>query len=203
MSPSRQISRLRQRGFSYLWTLLVVAGIAATTALAVEVAATATRRDKERELIAIGRQFRIAIARYRAASPNGAIPQYPQSLEQLLRDDRVPGIRRHLRKIFVDPMTGKAEWGLARFNGRIIGVYSLSEQIPIKQDGFEVEEAHFRGKQRYTEWVFSYPANALLQAENGADAGAPVWQATGFGNGTAPLAVPRERREAGRESLAP
>jgi hypothetical protein len=171
MTHSERSVRLHLRGFSYVWTLLVVAGIAATTALAVEIAATATRRDKEKELIAIGRQFRTALARYHAASRNAVVPEYPQSLEQLLRDDRVPGIRRHLRKIFVDPMTGKAEWGLVRMGGRIIGVHSLSEQLPIKQSGFQVEETNFSGKQRYSEWVFTYPANALLQVELGVNSG--------------------------------
>jgi hypothetical protein len=178
-----------------VWTLLVVAGIAASSALAIEVAATATRRDKEKELIAIGRQFRTALARYHAASSNAVIPEYPQSLEQLLRDDRVPGVRRHLRKIFVDPMTGKAEWGLMRMGGRIIGVYSLSEQVPIKQDGFQAEESHFQGKQRYTEWVFSYPADALLQMELGVNSGALVLpRTTGPGNEFTTPEAPRERR---------
>ncbi|MDR0577162.1 MAG: type II secretion system protein [Candidatus Accumulibacter sp.] len=194
MTSSEYIMQLHQRGFSYVWTLLVVAGIAVSSTLAIEVGVTATRRDKEKELIAIGRQFRIALARYHAASPNGAISAYPQSLEQLLRDDRVPGIRRHLRKIFVDPMTGKAEWGLMRVGGRIVGVYSLSEQIPIKQDGFQAEEVYFRGKQRYTEWVFAYPANALLQTEIGPSRGLLQPSPASPGNGIMMTEPLRKRR---------
>jgi hypothetical protein len=39
-------------------------------------------------------------------------PGAPLHLEELLQDPRHPGIQRHLRKIYLDPVTGKAEWGL-------------------------------------------------------------------------------------------
>ncbi|MCL1824901.1 MAG: type II secretion system GspH family protein [Betaproteobacteria bacterium] len=155
-----------QGGFSYIWTLLLIAGLSISTVLSAEISATAARRDKEKELLAIGRQFRTALARYLASSPNGKQPEYPESLEQLLRDDRLPGIRRHLRKIFIDPITDKAEWGVIRINGRIVGIHSLSEQTPIKQDGFEPDSALFRGKQHYKEWVFTYPSDALILIES-------------------------------------
>jgi len=35
-------------------------------------------------------------------------------LEELLEDPRFPNTVRHLRKPFADPMTGQAEWGLAK-----------------------------------------------------------------------------------------
>jgi len=155
-----------QGGFSYIWTLLLIAGLSFSTALSVEIAATAVQRDKEKELLAIGRQFRTAFARYQESSPIKGNPEYPESLEQLLHDDRLPGTRRHLRKIFVDPMTGKAQWGTIRIGGRIMGIHSLSEQTPIKQDGFEADSAQFRDKQRYTEWVFTYPPETLLLIES-------------------------------------
>lgn len=151
-----------QQGFSYLWVLLLVAFMGLSLTLAAEIASTATQRDKEKELIAIGRQFQIAIERYQQSSGRG---EYPGSLEDLLRDNRAPGIKRHLRKIFVDPMTGKAEWGLMRIGGRVVGVYSLSEKTPIKQDGFEPEEMSLRHKQKYSEWVFTYPPDLIVQLE--------------------------------------
>ncbi|MCL2876046.1 MAG: type II secretion system GspH family protein [Betaproteobacteria bacterium] len=163
----------RKGGFSYIWTLLLIAGLGISTVLSVEIAATAARRDKEKELLAIGRQFRAALARYLASSQNGGKPEYPESLEQLLRDDRLPGIRRHLRKIFIDPMTGKAQWGEIRIGGRIVGIHSLSEQMPIKQDGFEADSALFRGKQHYSKWVFTYPPDALILIESRIQPGIP------------------------------
>lgn len=140
-------------GFSYLWVLLLVALMGVGLTVAAEVHSVASQRDKERELLAIGRQFSTAIGRYYESGSNR---EYPLSLDDLLRDERVPGVRRHLRKIFVDPMTGKAEWGIVRFDGRIIGVHSLSKKKPIKQDGFEAAQADLQKKAAYTEWVFSY-----------------------------------------------
>jgi hypothetical protein len=81
-------------------------------------------------------------------------------LEDLLSDHRGLVEKRHLRKVFVDPMSVKAEWGLVRGAGRIIGVYSLSDRKPIKQDGFEPEDAAFRNASQYRDWVFAYSADS-------------------------------------------
>jgi hypothetical protein len=152
-----------QYGFTYLWVLLLVAVLGVGLTVAVEIDSTAAQRDRERELLFIGRQFRTAIGRYYETLLTDGKGEYPESLDDMLRDNRVPGIRRHLRKVYVDPMTGRSEWGLVRVGGRIVGVHSLSEKKPIKQGMFEAEDMDFRGKQKYSEWVFTYPANLLLQ----------------------------------------
>ncbi len=165
-------------GFTYLWVLLLVAFMGLSLVLATDIQSTLTRRDQERELLAIGRQFRGAIASYYELSAGGGPKEYPATLEDLLRDNRSPGIRRHLRKVFIDPMTGKAEWGLERVSGRIAGIHSLSSRLPIKQDGFAPEDAAFRGKQKYSDWVFTHPANLLLQTEAESAAGSPSRQSS-------------------------
>lgn len=169
-------SQQRQAGFSYLWVLLLVAFLGMGLTLAVEIETTAAQRDKEKELLAIGRQFRTALARYHEIQMPGGQHLYPATLEALLQDNRTPGVRRHLRKIFVDPMTGKAEWGLVQVGGRIVGIHSLSDKAPIKQDGFEVEDSNLKGKEKYSDWKFTYPADLLLRpdvAVNG-NPGAPA-----------------------------
>jgi hypothetical protein len=172
MSRSKAVRcRAGDAGFAYLWVLLLVAFMGVSLTAAVEIDSTAVKRDKEQELLAIGRQFRVAIGRYYETKLVAGKREYPTTLEDLLQDNRVPGIRRHLRKIFVDPMTGKTEWGLIRLGGRIVGVHSLSEKTPIKQDGFETEEMSLRGKQKYAEWVFVYPPDLLLQIEAGVNPG--------------------------------
>lgn len=145
-----------QKGFTYLWMLMLVAFMGVGLTVAVEVDSTAARRDRERELLSIGRQFQAAIGRYYEIEVAGR-KEYPASLEDLLQDRRVPGIRRHLRKVFVDPMTGEAAWGLVLVGGRVAGVHSLSAAAPLKQDGFAPEHATLRGKQKYSEWQFVYP----------------------------------------------
>jgi type II secretory pathway pseudopilin PulG len=163
-----------QTGFSYFWVLSLVALMAIASMAAIEIDATATRREREKELLAYGRQFRVAIARYYETLSATGQREYPLSLNDLLQDPRFPGTKRHLRKVFVDPMTAKPEWGLVQVGGRIVGVHSLSDQMPIKQDNFEPQDATFRHQNRYSQWVFAYPADLLLPSDAAASAGAPT-----------------------------
>lgn len=156
-----------QGGFSYLWLLLLIAFMGVGLTVVVEVDATAAQRDREKELLVIGRQFRTAIGRYYELRQVGGRNEYPATLDDLLRDNRAPGIQRHLRKVFVDPMTGKAEWGLVRLGGRIVGIHSLSEKAPIKQSGFEADDLALQDKKKYSEWVFTYPSNLMSRIEAG------------------------------------
>ena len=55
---------------------------------------------------------------------------------------------------------------MVQVSGRIVGVHSLSERLPIKQGGFEVEQMSFRNKQKYTEWVFTRPPGLLAQSDS-------------------------------------
>ena len=159
--------RARERGFTYVWTLMLIASMGVALSIAAESYATAAQREREQELRFIGREFREAIRSYHAAALQAGKHEYPPSLDALLRDHRFPGVRRHLRRIYVDPMAGKAEWGLVVVGGRIAGVHSLSEQAPIKRENFEPDEAALQGRERYSEWAFTHPANLLLQPAPG------------------------------------
>lgn len=152
-----------QNGFTYLWMLLLVALMGIALTAVAQVHTTIVQRDKEQALLMMGRQFQTAIGRYYESQVNAGKKEYPASLDDLLLDPRFPGVKRHLRQVFVDPMTGKAEWGLLRVGGRIVGVYSLSEQTPIKQANFEATIGHFAGAKKYSDWVFSYPADLTVK----------------------------------------
>jgi type II secretory pathway pseudopilin PulG len=144
----------RALGFGYIGVLILVAMMSAALAGAGEVWHTAQKREKEQELLFAGGQFRRAIAQFYANSP-GKARRYPLHLDELLQDPRHPGIRRYLRKIYLDPMTGNAKWGLVTGpNGEIFGVHSLSEDEPLKKAGFRLAEMGFEGKMKYSEWVF-------------------------------------------------
>jgi type II secretory pathway pseudopilin PulG len=95
------------------------------------------QRDRERELLLVGKEFQRAIGLYYERTP-GAIKRYPERLEDLLRDERYPSMQRYLRRIYRDPMTGRTEWGLVSApTGGIMGVYSLSRDRPIKTGSTE------------------------------------------------------------------
>ncbi len=138
--------------------LLLVMFIVAVTGILLAVAGpvwhTEMQRDKEAELLWIGDQFSRALAGYYAASPT-ATREYPRELKQLLLDPRQPNSVRHLRRLYRDPMTGSAEWGLIKDgSGGITGVYSLSKGVPLKRGGFEKAKARFNDAKSYAEWSF-------------------------------------------------
>ena len=140
----------RQEGFTYIALLIGVAIVGATLAAVGQVWQTVLRHDRERDLIFIGDQFRLAINSYYASNR-----RYPSSLDDLVLDNRNAGVKRHLRKIFIDPMTGHAEWGLVTLpDGEIVGVHSLSEDVPFMKKGFRLADADLEDKDKYSDWVF-------------------------------------------------
>lgn len=147
-----------QGGFAYLVLLLAIALIGIAASSAVSLGATLARRDAELQLLAIGAEFDQALRSY-AGVPGAATAvagaRGPRNLEDLLRDPRYPGVRRHLRKLYADPLTGSAEWGLVRDGeGFIIGVYSQSAGRPIKRGQFPPMQAHFEEAESYSGWAF-------------------------------------------------
>lgn len=149
------------RGFTYMTALFMVAILGAGLALAGEVWETLARREKEAELLFIGEQYRQAIRRYYEGTPGG-IKRYPRALADLIADPRHPSIQRHLRKLYRDPLGGD-EWGLVQApDGGISGVYSRSQEAPLKTGNFRVRDAGFESAKRYADWQFVYaPAGAV------------------------------------------
>ncbi|NRR32266.1 type II secretion system protein [Oxalobacteraceae bacterium] len=180
----------RSAGFAYLWTLMLVAFMGVGLVIGSELYATSARRERERELLFIGHEFRNAIASYYTAPGAGPVNQYPLTLEDLLKDPRFPGTRRHLRRLYFDPSTGKAEWGLIRQQGRIVGVHPLSEKQPLKQDNFDENDAALRKKPRYADWLFTYPADLFTPQPDGktlSTGAQPVPGAAPPASGTLPM----------------
>ncbi|RFP17000.1 type II secretion system protein [Duganella sp. BJB488] len=145
---------------------MLVAFMGVGLTIAADLYATAMRRDKERELLFIGHEFRHALEAYNKANGAG---QYPLTLEELLKDPRFPSAKRHLRRLYNDPITGKPDWALVLQQGRIVGIRSASAQRPIKQDNFDDDDAGLAKKPRYADWLFTYPHD-LFTVPQSADA---------------------------------
>jgi type II secretory pathway pseudopilin PulG len=122
--------------------------------VAVQQAQTLARREREAQLLWVGNQYRQALESYKAATPVGAPPN-PQKLTELLGDPRSPRPLRHLRELYPDPMTGRADWILVATQGRIVGVRSASTQRPLKVAGFNAQDAAFEQATSYSDWVFT------------------------------------------------
>ncbi len=154
----------KARGFAYLFLLMAVGVLAGTTAWAVQAGAALARQSAEAQLLAVGEQFSAAFDSYEKSTPLGQHTA-PRTLEELLRDPRYPQPVRHLRKLFDDPLTGQANWGLVHDpQGYITGIYSLASGKPIKQVGFAPEEAHFQNSETYAAWIFRGLSNMRAKA---------------------------------------
>jgi len=159
------IRRRCQAGFTYLGLIIFVTIIGLVGAATLKIGALLQRAAAEEELLEIGSAFSAALDSYAAATPQGASP-YPPSLKELLKDPRVPGVRRHLRKIFVDPMTGKAEWGVVYLGDGttgVVAVHSLSTAKPLKVANFDSRFAGLDNADTISAWRFKARDPALGQ----------------------------------------
>ncbi len=175
MVPRTPTGRPRARpatGYTYVAVLIWVALVGLGLAVTGELWHTTMQRERETELLFVGEAFRRALNSYHDGSPG--LQRFPRTLEALVRDERHPSVQRHLRKIYRDPMTGQAEWGLVRQpDGGIVGVHSLSTAVPLRRGNFKGYAEAFAGKRRYSEWVFRADAAPLFPGGNATSAGRP------------------------------
>ncbi|MBC7455394.1 MAG: type II secretion system protein [Massilia sp.] len=155
MAPRISV-RPRQGGFTYLALIILVTVIGLVGAANVKVDALLARAAAEEQLLDIGAAFSAALESYAAATPQGQ-PAQPPSLQALLKDPRTPGLRRHLRKIFVDPVGGSAEWGVVYLADRVgvLAGYSLSQRQPLKIGNFDARFQGFDNKAHIADWKFA------------------------------------------------
>ncbi|MDR3483163.1 MAG: type II secretion system protein [Burkholderiaceae bacterium] len=154
----------RQQGFTYLIALFMVATLSIVTLRALENSLTKDRRAKEAELLFVGQAYQQAIMNYYQNSP-GSSKTYPQNLEALLEDKRTSTLQRQLRRLYFDPITASQDWGILKdSDGKVMGVYSMSTQKPIKVNGFPDALCSFNGATTYQSWQFVYPPNACSQS---------------------------------------
>lgn len=130
---------------------MVAAIMLILAAVALPVAKFTSKRARETELRAALRDMRNAVDEYKRYSDVGLIPVdlgsegYPSELEVLVEGVDIVGQvdkkARFLRRIPLDPMTGKDEWGLRSFQDEpdatswggenVYDVYSLSEGVGL------------------------------------------------------------------------
>ena len=145
-----------QRGFTYIGLLAAIVIMGLMLTMVGRVWSTTERREREKQLLFAGHAYRLAIASYYASGH-----KFPDSLDELLKDERFPLPKHHLRRLYADPMTGQADWTLVVTpDGQgIMGVVSSSKGAPIKRAGFPLEDESFKGADCYCGWQFVYYAN--------------------------------------------
>ena len=135
-------------GFTLLELIVTATVLLILASAVVPLAKNSLRREKELELRRDLREMRLAIDAYKTAVDQQKIkapPQenngYPESLDSLVEGAPLTGSpsrkMRFLRRIPLDPFTGKAEWGLRSVSdepdstswggGSVYDVYSLAQ----------------------------------------------------------------------------
>ena len=157
-------------GFTYIGLLIAVVILGISLSAVGTVWRTQAQREREQELLFIGREFRTAIAAYYRAGPH----QLPQDISDLLEDKRWPEPRHFLRRLYVDPMTGAQDWTILRTDMLgITGIASSSNAEPLKKKGFPLEETAFEDVSCYCDWKFEFvPRNwrhRVITAQPSAD----------------------------------
>ncbi len=109
----------RQQGLTFVELIVTVAILSILAMAALPVARFQVKRQNERELRRDLWMMRDAIDKYKDAADRGAFQtkvesqNYPPDLQTLVTGVDVQGKKlKFLRRIPVDPMTGKAEWGM-------------------------------------------------------------------------------------------
>jgi len=154
--PSSLVRCLSSRGFTYIALLVAIVIIGITMGATGKYWSSVMAREKEEELLFRGDQYRAAIERYYHAVPGRN--HYPQSIDDLLKDNRTATGRRHLRQKYRDPITGE-DFEAIREQARgntITGVFSKSDREPFRQTGFTGPYLEFEGKKKYSEWKFIF-----------------------------------------------
>ncbi len=158
--PSRPRLRIAaaasgSRGYALIAALIAVAVASLAVTLAVSRAQADAQRERELQLLFVGGEYRRSIAQYFAHPPLGQPNQYPAQLADLVEDRRGPSVRRWLRRLYPDPMTGAADWELVRVQERIVGVYSRSSAAPLRHGNFDQADASFANAASYQGWRFN------------------------------------------------
>ena len=147
----------RSAGFTMVELAIVCAMILILTAMVIPVSRYTLKRQKELELRYDLRTMRTAIDKYKQYSDAGLIPVdvdtegYPKDLTKLVDGvDQIGQIHKKLkflRKVPLDPMTGKAEWGMRSLQDEadstswggqnVYDVYSLSPDRAIDKSHYK------------------------------------------------------------------
>lgn len=147
-----QTGKHSQDGSVFMGMLVTVAVVAVMLMETGALWSSVLQRERELELLTRGNEIRRAIGLYYAAGNT-----FPKSLEDLVLDRRQPTIKRYLRRVYADPLTGTTDWGVVAGPGEtIMGVFSKAKGTPFKQGNFAVINQGFTGQGSYQGWVFLF-----------------------------------------------
>ncbi len=121
-------------GFTMLWVLFAMLLLALSSQQVFVSVSKQALREKLLIQQSILSAYQKAIESYRNSSP-GIQKTYPTQLQDLLDDRRHVQTKRHLRKLYADPLQPQVHvdraWGIVRNSqGQITSVYSITKDQP-------------------------------------------------------------------------
>jgi len=139
--------RRADAGFTLAELVMVASVLAILATVTLPIAKFSAKRSKEADLRLALREMRMAVDEYKRYSEAGLIPVdigtegYPKKLDILVEGVSIVGQvdkkLKLLRRVPIDPMTGKDEWGLRSYQDawdatswggeNVYDVYSLSK----------------------------------------------------------------------------
>jgi general secretion pathway protein G len=155
----RSLNRAGQKGLTLVELIVAFTILALLSTMSIPLTRYRVRRDKEHNLRLALDDIRRAIDKYKDAADKGAFQikvgteGYPETLEMLVEgvtmSTSADGTKiKFLRRIPIDPMTGKAEWGLRSMKddpksqswggGNVFDVYTKS--LERARDGTPYQE---------------------------------------------------------------
>jgi general secretion pathway protein G len=134
----------QQSGLTLVELIIVIAVLGVLAVMLLPMVRINAKRDQERELRRDLWEMRSAIDRYKDLADKNSFQTkvdsfgYPPDLDTLVKGQDVHGVKiKFLRRLPVDPMTGKDEWGLRSMQDEpdsdswggqnVFDVYSKSE----------------------------------------------------------------------------
>jgi len=146
-------------GFTMVELTIVCALIMILTAMVIPISRYSAKRQKELELRYDLRLMRNAIDKYKQYSDAGLIPVdlgtdgYPKTLDLLVTGvDQIGQIHKKLkflRRIPLDPMTGKAEWGMRSLQDEATSIEWGGQDV---YDVFSLSRDRAIDKSLYRDW---------------------------------------------------
>jgi general secretion pathway protein G len=142
-------------GFTFVELIIATAVMMILASAALPIARVSIKRQREKDLRYTLREMRGAIDKFKDYADSGRISQlelqfgsenYPASLDQLVEgvamaNDATGRKFKFLRRVPIDPMTGRAEWGLRSYQDSpdskvwggqsVFDVYSKAEGIAL------------------------------------------------------------------------
>ncbi len=162
----------RSAGFTLPMMLLVLAGLGYAAMTARVASQYRIAREREAELIFRGLAYVRAIRSFYLAEKEPVKRRLPRNLDELENDPRFAAHRRHIRRLYADPLAGSEFRLLLDGSGGVKGVASTSNAKLFRRTRISDAIPFAGGAERYDQLLFEIDPKLLNRDMSSALGGA-------------------------------